>query len=190
MQHAIVRASGLIGAAGAVLLVAGGGFAVASTGAHTSVTGPEVVAGVVHGKAAIANTTHIPLTLSGVVRTTDRGFVLSPGGNPNSDHTLKTTAGKLIVHPTGKQHSSQTMNAKTCHFSFTERQTFTFVPGRSTGKFAGATGPGAYQITFSAFAPRFTSGPHKGQCNTGNNVAPLAKGAVGTFLAAGVITLR
>lgn len=190
MQHAIVRASSLIGAAGAVLLVAGGGFAVASTGGHTSVTGPEVVSGVVHGKAAIANTTHIPLRLTGVVRTTDHGFALGPGGNSNSDHTVKTAAGELVVHPTGKQHSSQTMNAKTCHFSFTERQTFTFVPGRSTGKFAGATGPGAYQVGFSAFAPRYTSGAHKGQCNTSNNVPPLVKGAVATFLAAGIITLR
>lgn len=92
MQHAIVRASSLIGAAGAVLLVAGGGFALASTGGHTSVTGPEVVSGVVHGKAAIANTTHIPLRLTGVVRTTDHGFALGPGGNSNSDHTLKTAA--------------------------------------------------------------------------------------------------
>ena len=63
------------------------------------------------------------------------------------------------------------------------------MPGKSTGKFAGATGPGAYQITFAAFAPRFKSGKHKGQCNTSNNAVPLAKGAVATFLAAGVITV-
>jgi hypothetical protein len=187
MRHVIVRAGGLIGAAGAILLVAGGGFAVASAGAHRSVTGPEVVSGEVHGKAAIVSTPHIPLTLTGVVATTDRRFVLGNGGG--NTHTLATPAGKLTVHGTGKQTDSQTMNLKTCRFTFTVRQQFTFVPKRSTGKFAGATGPGAYQIYFAAFAPRFTSGKHKGQCNTGNNVTPLARGAVASFLAAGVITV-
>ena len=188
MRNVIVRAGGLAGAAGAVLLLAGGGMAIASSAAHTSVTGPEVVSGAVHGKAAIANTTHIPLRLTGVVATTDRGFVLGNGPS-NAEHTLTTRAGKLTVKPEGKQHMVQTFNPKTCRISFTSRQQFTFVPGKSTGKFAGATGPGAYQISFAAFAPRFKSGKHKGQCNTANNVQPLAKGAVATFLAAGVITV-
>jgi hypothetical protein len=187
MQHLIVRAGSLIGAAVAILLVAGGGFAVASAGARTSVTGPEVVSGVVHGKAAIASTTHIPLTLTGVVATTDRGFVLGNGGG--NTHTLATAAGRLTVHGTGKEVTTQAMNAKTCRFSFIARQQFTFVPNLSTGKFAGATGPGAYQIHFAAYAPRYTSGKHKGQCNNGNNVAPLPGGAVASFLAAGVITV-
>ncbi len=30
---------------------------------------------------------------------------------------------------------------------------------------------------------------HKGECDTANNVQPLAKGAVATFLAAGVLTV-
>jgi hypothetical protein len=38
--------------------------------------------------------------------------------------------------------------------------------------------------------PRYTSGAHKGQCNLSNNVVPVAKGAVATFLAAGVATVR
>jgi hypothetical protein len=189
MRNVIVRAGSLIGAAGATLVMAGVGIASASPGAHASVTGPEVISGAVHGKAAIANTTHIPLRLAGVVATTDRGFVLGNGPS-NSDHTLKTAAGKLTVRPTSKQRNTQSMNLKTCHFSFTSTQQFSFVPGRSTGKFAGATGPGAYKITFSAYSPRYTSGKHKGQCNTGSNVPPLARGAVATFLAAGVITVK
>jgi hypothetical protein len=81
------------------------------------------------------------------------------------------------------------MNARTCRFSYTARQQFKFVPGKSTGKFAGASGPGAYQVYFAAYAPRYHSGPHKGQCDTANNVQPLAKGAVAKFLAAGVLTV-
>jgi hypothetical protein len=170
------------------LLLAGGALAATTTGASSSVTGPEVVSGKVYGKAAVANVTHIPLTLSGMVATTDRGFVLGPGGG--NTHTLTTPAGKLTVRGSGKEAQAQSVNAKTCRITFTNRQQFSFVPSLSTGKFAGASGPGAYLITFSAFVPRFTSGKHKGQCNLGNNVQPLAKGAVATFLAAGVITVK
>ena len=187
MRHVIVRAGSLIGAACATLLVAGGALAVASTGAHTSVTGPEVVSGQVYGKAAIANVTHIPLTIAGIVPTSDRGFVLGPGGG--NQHTLTTAAGKLTVRRSGKPIQTQSVNAKTCRVTFTQRAQFSFVPSLSAGQFAGASGPGAYQITFSAYVPRFTSGKDKGQCNLGNNVQPLAKGAVATFLAAGVLTV-
>lgn len=186
MRHLIVKAGGLIGAAGAALLLAGGGFAIASAGAHTSVTGPEVISGVVYGKNALANTPHIPLTLIGAVSTTDRGFVLG-NGNPKDDHVLTTAAGKLTVKPEGKQNQTQTLDSKTCRVSFTIRQQVTFVPSRSTGKFAGATGPAAYQVGFAGFVPRYTSGKDKGQCNV--NANPLAKGAVASFLAAGVITV-
>jgi hypothetical protein len=44
-------------------------------------------------------------------------------------------------------------------------------------------------VTFSAFVPRYTSGKNKGKCNFSNNVQPLAKGAVATFLAVGVLTV-
>ena len=187
MRHVIVRRSGLIGAAAAVLLVAGGGLAVASAGSSASVSGPEVVSGTVHGKAALANTPHIPLTLTGVVSTRDRSFVL--GNGHSNTHTLVTAGGKLGVKGSGKQTSSQSVNSKTCHVTYIVRQKFNFVPSLSTGAFAGAMGPGAYQITFSAYVPRYKSGNHKGQCNFGNNVQPLTKGAVANFLAAGVITL-
>ncbi len=187
MRSAIVRAGSLIGVAGATLLVAGGGLAIAASSATSSVTGPEVVSGVVHGKAAIANTPSIPLTLSGVVATTDHGFVL--GDSHSNTHMLKTAAGNLTVKGIGKQTESESLNSKTCRVTFIVRQRFTFAASGSTGKFAGASGPGAYQITLVAFVPRYTSGAHKGQCNTSNNVQPLAKGAVTTFLVGSVLTV-
>ena len=58
------------------------------------------------------------------------------------------------------------------------------------GQIRGRDRPGAVQIFFAAYAPRYTSGKHKGECETGNNVQPLAKGAVATFLAAGVLTVN
>jgi hypothetical protein len=78
---------------------------------------------------------------------------------------------------------------RTCYFSQTGTQRFTFAAGKSTGKFAGASGPGAYQIFFGAFVPRITSGKNKGEYDLANNVQPLAKGAVAKFLAVGVLTV-
>jgi hypothetical protein len=43
--------------------------------------------------------------------TTDHGFT----------HTLSTPAGKLTVTGTGKQINTQTLNRKTCYFSYTSR---------------------------------------------------------------------
>jgi hypothetical protein len=185
MRKATVRIGGIVAAASVALTLASVGPAFASSAAKT-MTGPEAVSGAAHGKAAVANVTPLPLTLAGVVATTDHGFTLGPGGG--NTHTLMTKAGDLTVTGTGKQLNTQTMNTKTCHFSYTSRQQFRFVPGKSTGKFAGATGPGAYQISFAAYEPRFTSGKHKGECN--GNAEPLVKGAVATFLAAGVLTVN
>jgi hypothetical protein len=95
---------------------------------------------------------------------TDHGFTLRPGGG--NTHTLATAAGRLTVTGFGKTETTQTMNSTTCYFAYTSRQQFKFISGKSTGKFAGATGPGAYQASFGAYAPRCTSGKHKGQCDT------------------------
>jgi hypothetical protein len=192
MRKATLRIGGIVAAAGTALTLATVSPAFASpafaSAAAKTMTGPEVISGAAHGKAALANVTPIPLTFAGVVATTDHGFTLGPGGG--NTHTLMTKAGDLTVTGTAKPVNTQTMNMKTCYFSYTSRQTFKFVPGKSTGKFAGATGPGAYQVFFAAYAPRYTSGKHKGECETGNNVQPLVKGAVATFLAAGVLTVN
>jgi hypothetical protein len=185
MRKVIVRIGGLV-AASATLVLASASLAVASPAAKPT-TGPEAITGAVHGKAALANVTHIPLTLAGVVPTTDRGFTLGPGGG--NTHTLTTPAGKLTVTGLGKPSNAQTLNPRTCLMTYTSRQQLKFVGGKSTGKFAGASGPGAYQVYFAAYLPRFTSGKHKGQCDAANNAQPLAKGAVATFLAAGVLTV-
>ena len=197
MRKATQRIGGIVAAAGTALTLATVGPAFASTAfastafastAAKTMTGPEVITGSAHGKAALANVTPLPLTLAGLVATTEPGFKLGPGGG--NTHTLMTKAGDLTVTVTGKPMNTQTTNTKTCYFTYTSRQTLKFVPGKSTGKFAGATGPGAVQIFFAAYAPRYTSGKHKGECETGNNVQPLAKGAVATFLAAGVLTVN
>jgi hypothetical protein len=188
MQLRRVRVGALVLASAAALaLTAGPALASAQGHRHMRVTGPEVISGFIHGKAANASNPHIPLVLRGVVNTIDPTFVL--GNGHRQTHTLRTLAGRLTVRGIGKQHQTQTFNPRTCRVSFTIRQEFRFIPFLSTGRFAGATGPGAYQIRFSAILPRHHSGKHRGRCNTSNHAKPLNRGAFVSFLAAGVLTV-
>lgn len=152
----------------------------------TTVTGPESISGTLHGAAALSNSGTLPVTFSGVVRT--HGSVNLNGNQKSKTHTVASKAGNLVVQGTGYKHSSQTQNTKTCRFTFTQTLTLTVLGGKSTGAFAGASGPGAAKIFFAAYAPRFTSGPKKGQCN--GNAQPLTKGAVASFLATAVLTVQ
>ena len=176
---------GTVVAAGAAALMLAVPAALAGTHAATSVTGPEVLSGSVRGQAALASTPHIPLTLQGVVATTAPGFVL--GHSHSTTHTVKTRAGNLVVQQTGKPTQSHSLNKKTCRVTFTQDLTISVLGSQSTGAFAGASGPGAARVYFSAILPRFTSGPKKGQCNPSG--APKAKGAVADFLADAVLTV-
>jgi hypothetical protein len=101
-----------------------------------------------------------------------------------------TSAGDLVVQRNSHVHATgtQTENAKTCWYTFTGDSAFNAAGGESTGAFAGASGPGAVHIYFGAFQPRYTSGNDKGRCNGSAN--PLAKGAVESFLASVVLTVK
>jgi hypothetical protein len=176
---------GTVVAAGAAALMLAVPAALAGTQhAAASVTGPEVLSGSVMGKAAVANSPRIPLTLQGVVPTSAPGFLL--GGGHATTHTVKTKAGNLVVHQTAKPTQSQTLNKMTCRVTYTNDLVLSVVGSQSTGAFAGASGPGSAQVYFSAIVPRYTSGPKKGQCDPSGN--PKPKGAVATFLADAVLT--
>lgn len=161
-------------------------------GARPATTpGTETFAGKVTGKAAIANNLTVPLTFSGVVPTTG---TFRP---PNSDAThvtitFPTKAGNLAVaaNAPGANAPPTIVNAATCAFRSAVHATYTVDGAKSTGKFAGATGSGKATFTFQANLPRYTSGSHKGRCNTSNNAQPLAAGAFAAFAAAGPMTLK
>ncbi len=178
---------------GTAALVLAGLPALASTGAASArgITGPEVISGAVHGKAANANTPRIPLTFRGVV-STRAVIVLGGGSGPHkgSVKSISSAAGRFTIRVSAKPQSSQTFSLRTCRETFTEYIPYNVVGSLSTGAFAGASGPGAVQIYFAAFAPRYKSGPKKGQCNTSNNAQPLNRGAVASFLASTVLTIR
>ena len=123
------------GLACAATVVLGAAPAMASTNhSRKPATGPEVVYGAVHGKAANASAPHIPLRLWGMVHTTDPTFVLGNGNGRR--HTLRTGKGRLTVLVTGKPSHVLRANPRTCRESFTQRQTFRVVGGQSTGQFA------------------------------------------------------
>ncbi|MGP8000206.1 MAG: hypothetical protein ACLPKI_23245 [Streptosporangiaceae bacterium] len=186
LRAKIGAASGL---ACVAALVLGAVPAAASTHSPSRpVTGPEVVYGAVHGKAANASAPRIPLRLWGLVHTSDPTFVLGNGnGKGSRRHTLRTRAGRLTVLITGKATHVQHANPRTCRESFAQRQRFRVLGGQSTGAFAGASGPGAVQIYFAAFAPRYQHGPKRGQCDFASNT-PVNRGAVARFLASIVLT--
>ena len=174
------------GLACAATLLLGAAPAMASVNhSRRPATGPEVVYGAVHGKAANANAPRIPLRLWGMVHTTDPTFVLGNGNGRR--HTLHTGKGLLTVLLTGKPTHVLRANPRTCRESFTQRQTFRVVGRQSTGQFAHSHGPGAVQIYFAAFAPRYTHGPRKGMCDFASN-KPQNRGAVARFLANIVLT--
>ena len=89
----------------------------------------------------------------------------------------------MPAKPTNTQH----FNLKACHFSFATYVAFRVAGGRSTGKFAGTSGPGGVQVRFAGFGPRRKSGPKKGQCNTSPKAPELAKGAVASFVLSAVL---
>lgn len=160
-----------------------------SQAASKPVTGPEVASGVIYGKPATANNPIIPVAWRGLV--TARGVFSPTGPAPKKGqrHTFTTSAGNLTVVVTAKPTTTQHVNLKACHFSFGTYVVFAVVGGASTGKFAGTSGPGAVQVSFAGYGPRYKSGPKKGQCNTSSSAPELAKGAVASFLLSAVLTV-
>jgi hypothetical protein len=177
-------------AGGTAALVFSGVPALASSHAPSKpITGPEIASGVIHGKRATANNPIIPVAWRGLV--TAHGVFTTGGGGPpkkGQRHTFTTSAGNLRVVVTARPTNTQHFNVKACHFSFATYVVFAVLGGRSTGKFAGTSGPGAVQVRFAGFGPRHKSGPKKGQCNTSPKAPELAKGAVASFRLSAVLT--
>ena len=177
----------------AALTMAGGaaGVVLAGTPAMASsqaITGPEVAYGAVYGKPATANNPVIPVAWRGLVNAYGVFSPSGPAPKKGQRHTFTTSAGNLAVVVTAKPTNTQSINIKACHFAFTTYVVFAVVGSKSTGEFAGTSGPGAVKVYFAGYGPRYTSGPKKGQCNTSPNAPELAKGAVASFLLSAVLT--
>lgn len=187
MQRLGVHLGVLAVVCGVAALLLAGGPALASNrpaGGHNvgrSVTGLEFISGSAHGKRT-KESIRIPLRLRGVVRA--RGFIYT---GETRTRAITTSAGRLTIRNTGR-HFRQSLNNRTCHYSGVEKATFRVVGRKSTGAFAGASGPMKLRIYFAGYLPRRKSGKHKGQCNTSGN-APTNDYAL-TWLARIVLTVR
>jgi hypothetical protein len=178
----------VLAAAPALALAAAPALASSQSADHVSTITPEIAYGAIYGKPATAEFATIPLTWRGLVDT--HGTFAGHGAPPRKgqEHTFPTAAGNLVALVTATPQQGQTSNASTCHFTFTTTVAFVAVPGKSTGKFAGATGPGAVKVSFAGYVPRYMSGPKKGQCNTSPSAPELTKGAVASFVLSAVLT--
>jgi len=185
-----IKFAALALAGGAAALVLAGTPALASSQAPShAITGKETAYGAVYGKPATASNPLIPLKWRGLVHAHGVFSPAGPAPKKGQHHTFITSAGNLVAVVTAKPVSTQSFNVKACYFAFTTRVVFAAVPGKSTGKFTGAKGPGVVVVYFAGYGPRYTSGPKKGQCNTSPNAPELAKGAVASFLLKAVLTL-
>jgi hypothetical protein len=179
-MHLRTKLAALVMAGGAAVMLASAPPA-ASASAVT-----ETASGAIYGKAAAANNSVIPLTWRGLVNTHGPW---APGGVPKKGSLIAftTSAGKVTIEITAKPAIIQNFNPKACHFAATIHVVLAIVGGKSTGKFAGASGAGAATFYAAGYAPKYTSGPHKGQCNNSPNAPTLPNGAVETFqLSAGL----
>jgi hypothetical protein len=181
-----IKLAALAMAGGAAALVLAGTPAMAS---NQAVTGQETAYDILYGKPAAANNPVFTLAWRGLVYAHGTFSPTGPEPKKGQAHTFTTSAGNLAVVITAPPSNSQTADLKTCHFSFTTRVVFAVVGGKSTGKFHGASGKGAVKLYGAGYAPRYTSGPKKGQCNTSPNAPELAKGAVASFSLGAVLRL-
>jgi hypothetical protein len=70
-------------------------------------------------------------------------------------------------------HLKPTVNTATCSVSATASGPVSLSNG--TGLYTGISGNLSITVTFAFIGPRFSSGPHKGQCNNSNNAPALAQ---------------
>ena len=145
----------------------------------------ESITGFLAGRGALANAPVVPLQLRGVVST--RGSI-NLGGNA-SVSPIPSRKGTLAAEH-GNPSPPPQLNYRSCRETETISTWTKVVGSRSTGVFKGASGSGHAVVVFSAIAPRYTSGKHKGQCNFSENAQPEPHGAWISFHDQGTLYLR
>jgi hypothetical protein len=145
----------------------------------------EWISGFLSGPGAVANAPVVPLQLQGAVNT--RGSI-NLGGN-GTVGLIPTYKGTLAVEH-GNPSPPPQLNYHTCWLTETISTGYKVLGSQSSGVFFGARGNGHAVVVFSAIAPRYTSGPKKGQCNFSPNAQPEPYGAWVSFHAQGPLYLR
>ena len=194
----------LAGLAGAVALAAAVG-ACSSSGSSTGATatprsGTETITATLTGAPAAryfsssgATPPSFPsVVFAGVVNTTIRGPVtLGHSTAKTVTYTFVTPAGNLTIRRTQKTRRNQLAPAgrsgSTCYFTASVTGVYTVAGSQSTGKFAGATGGGAYVTTVVVGADLL---PGRTTCSVSNAGNVIAKGTSITYRASGPLTVK
>ena len=196
----------LAGLAGAIALAAAVG-ACSSSGGSTGATatamprsGIETITATLAGAPAasyfdsggITPPSFPSVVFAGVVNTTIRGPVtLGHSTAKTVTYTFVTPAGNLTIRRTQKTRRNQLAPAgrsgSTCYFTASVTGVYTVAGSRSTGKFAGATGGGAYVTTVVVGADLL---PGRTTCSVSNAGNVIAKGTSITYRASGPLTVK
>jgi hypothetical protein len=146
-------------AAGASSTPGGGSIKVYATPSANGNGGTVLLTGAIgdHGKTLSIDQDGKPDTNGNYVKVT-----LKKGAFEINKTTLDAKAKN--VTPTG--------DLATCSGGFSVTAPVTLLDG--TGNYKGITGMVKLTLTYAFVLPRFASGKHKGQCNEGNNVPPVA----------------
>ena len=123
---------------------------------------------------------HQKVVVAGAVGDYGSGASVDASGKPNQNgnfEKLNLHKGSVLIDATkfnaaGNNPRPIVMSNSTCTAVFTWSAPVTIVSG--TGAYSGVTGSMNVKGTFAGVAPRFKSGPRKGQCEPGNSVQPLA----------------
>jgi hypothetical protein len=182
LKKMLAIAGAAVGAAAMVLAAALP--ASASTQGGSGYGNYEWINGFLAGPGALANAPVVPLRLRGAVNT--RGSI-NLGGN-GSVGLIPTFKGTLAVQH-GNPSPPPQLNYETCRENQTISTWYKVLGSQSSGVFGGASGGGHAVVVFSAIAPRYTSGPDKGQCNFSQNAQPEPYGAWISFHAQGPLYL-
>ena len=176
-----MKLAAVIVASGAAVLLAGAPALAGTPAAHPAwVTGPEVVHGALHGRAAFIEATRrvtrIPVRFRGVVSTHG---VIALNGSGSRHESISTRVGRFAVRLMHSHQHARVLNRRICRLAFTEHVTFAVRPGHSTGAFHQATGKGVARIRFVFnFNHRAN-----GKCDFSNNAKPRKHGGRISFTA-------
>lgn len=183
------------------LLTAGVVLAACSSSSSSSsggTSGTETIIGVVTGASAAnqlnSSNNNAPLTLHSLTFSGPVSVVTGPVSlGSGQQATFSTPSGDLAVNHTEPNSEEQPEPAITgksgnlCYFKGSlGNGTYTVDGSKSTGKFAGATGHGTFNLTVAG-AAQLQSGT---TCNINNLGNVVAKGAALTFKASGPLTLK
>lgn len=181
MQVRMKLAAVIVASGAAVLLAGAPALASTTPAAHPAwVTGPEVVHGALHGRAAFIEATRrvtrIPVRFRGVVNT--RG-VIALNGSGSRHGSIRTLVGRFAVRLLHSHQHARVLNRRICRVAFTEHVIFRVRPGHSTGAFHQATGKGVARIRFAFNLRRRANG----KCDFSNNAKPRKHGVRISFTA-------